>query len=56
MNIEATAYALLVYVPRHDDDMTNGIVRWLNTQRLLDAGWASTQVRVIERTNCKRWS
>lgn len=44
MNIEATAYALLVYVPRHDEYITDGIVKWLNTQRLLDAGWASTQV------------
>lgn len=47
MNIEATAYALLVYVPRHDEYITDGIVKWLNTQRLLDAGWASTQDTAI---------
>lgn len=44
MNIEATAYALLVYTPRHNDEVTDDIVKWLNAQRLLDSGWASTQV------------
>lgn len=44
MNIEATAYALLVYVPRRQEDVLDGIVKWLNTQRLQDGGWASTQV------------
>jgi CD109 antigen len=43
-NIEATAYALLVYVARQEL-MVDPIVRWLNTQRLYDGGWASTQVR-----------
>ena len=44
MNVETTAYALLVYVPRHEDDKTEGIVKWLNNQRLMESGWASTQV------------
>lgn len=40
-NIEATAYALLVCVMRQEIYVDN-IVRWLNTQRLQDGGWAST--------------
>ena len=40
-NIEATAYALMVYVQRREI-LVDGIVRWLNTQRLTDGGWAST--------------
>ncbi|CAH2004526.1 unnamed protein product [Acanthoscelides obtectus] len=40
-NIEATAYALMVYVARQEIYVDN-IVRWLNTQRLTDGGWAST--------------
>lgn len=40
-NIEATAYALMVYVARQEMYVDN-IVRWLNTQRLTDGGWAST--------------
>ncbi|KAK7573777.1 hypothetical protein V9T40_010968 [Parthenolecanium corni] len=47
MNIEATAYALLVYTPRHNDEVTDDIVKWLNAQRLLDSGWASTQDTAI---------
>ncbi|XP_065221551.1 CD109 antigen-like [Planococcus citri] len=43
MNIEATAYALLVYVQRQQEGIMEGIVKWLNTQRLTDGGWASTQ-------------
>lgn len=41
-NVEATAYALLVYVERQQP-MLEDIVKWLNAQRLTDGGWASTQ-------------
>nr|CAD7430447.1 unnamed protein product [Timema monikensis] len=41
-NIEATAYALLTYVARQEV-LTDPIVKWLNSQRLTDGGWASTQ-------------
>ncbi|KAF5272540.1 hypothetical protein FQA39_LY07864 [Lamprigera yunnana] len=40
-NIEATSYGLLVYVARQEV-FVDYIVRWLNTQRLTDYGWAST--------------
>lgn len=36
-NIEATAYALMVYVARQEV-LVDFIVRWLNTQRLTDGG------------------
>lgn len=42
LNIETTAYALLVYVSRREY-FVDPIVRWLNSQRLNDGGWASTQ-------------
>lgn len=42
INIETTAYALLVYVSRQEL-LTDPIVKWLNSQRLTDGGWASTQ-------------
>lgn len=45
-NIETTAYGLLVYVSRQEL-MIDAIVKWLNTQRLTDGGWASTQVRLL---------
>ncbi|XP_071875421.1 macroglobulin complement-related [Bombus fervidus] len=41
-NIETTAYALLVHVARQEI-MLEPIVKWLNSQRLTDGGWASTQ-------------
>ncbi|XP_014471965.1 PREDICTED: CD109 antigen [Dinoponera quadriceps] len=41
-NIETTAYALLVYVARQEYN-TEYIVTWLNSQRLTDSGWGSTQ-------------
>lgn len=41
-NIEATAYALLVYVQRREL-IVDGMVNWLNSQRLTDGGWASTK-------------
>ncbi|KAK9732382.1 Alpha-2-macroglobulin family [Popillia japonica] len=41
-NIEATAYALLVYVQRREL-IVEGLVNWLNSQRLTDGGWASTK-------------
>ncbi|XP_017785160.1 PREDICTED: CD109 antigen isoform X2 [Nicrophorus vespilloides] len=40
-NIEATAYGLMIYVARQEI-LVDNIVRWLNTQRLTDGGWAST--------------
>nr|XP_023020660.1 CD109 antigen [Leptinotarsa decemlineata] len=58
-NIEATAYALLVYVARQEIYVDN-IVRWLNTQRLTDGGWASTSdtanamKALIEYTSAQR--
>ncbi|CAG9820933.1 unnamed protein product [Phaedon cochleariae] len=58
-NIEATAYALLVYVERQEIFVDN-IVRWLNTQRLTDGGWASTSdtaqatKALIEYTSAQR--
>ncbi|KAL1110500.1 hypothetical protein AAG570_008028 [Ranatra chinensis] len=58
-NIETTAYALLVYVARQEI-MTEPIVKWLNSQRLTDGGWASTQdtawalKALIEYTNRNR--
>ncbi|CAD6233371.1 GSCOCT00007160001.2-RA-CDS [Cotesia congregata] len=42
-NIETSAYALLLYVERSQDYKADGIVKWLNSQRLTDGGWASTQ-------------
>jgi CD109 antigen len=42
MNIETTAYALLTYVSRQEI-LVDSIVNWLNSQRLTDGGWASTQ-------------
>lgn len=42
LNIETTAYALLVYVSRREI-LVEPIVRWLINQRLTDGGWASTQ-------------
>lgn len=58
-NIEATAYALMVYVARQEVYVDN-IVRWLNTQRLTDGGWASTSdtanamKALIEYTSAQR--
>uniref|UniRef100_A0AAR5PB89 NTR domain-containing protein n=2 Tax=Dendroctonus ponderosae TaxID=77166 RepID=A0AAR5PB89_DENPD len=58
-NIEATAYALMVYVERQELWVDN-IVRWLNTQRLWDGGWASTSdtanamKALIEYTSAQR--
>lgn len=42
LNIETTAYALLVYVSRREL-FVEPIVRWMINQRLTDGGWASTQ-------------
>lgn len=58
-NIEATAYGLMVYVARQEIFVDN-IVRWLNTQRLMDGGWASTSdtanamKALIEYTSAQR--
>ncbi|CAG9856305.1 unnamed protein product [Phyllotreta striolata] len=58
-NIEATAYGLMVYVARQEIYVDN-IVRWLNTQRLTDGGWASTSdtanamKALIEYTSAQR--
>ncbi|XP_049816717.1 CD109 antigen isoform X1 [Schistocerca nitens] len=45
-NVETTAYALLTYVARQEVNL-DYIVKWLNSQRLTDGGWASTQDTVI---------
>ncbi|XP_073953212.1 macroglobulin complement-related isoform X2 [Choristoneura fumiferana] len=57
-NIAATAYALLACMDHQDNN--EPIVMWLNAQRLMDGGWASTQDTyislraLIEYTNRKR--
>ncbi|XP_035435862.2 CD109 antigen [Spodoptera frugiperda] len=57
-NIAATAYALLACMDHQDNN--EPIVMWLNSQRLQDGGWASTQDTyialraLIEYTNRKR--
>ncbi|XP_032519438.2 CD109 antigen [Danaus plexippus] len=57
-NIAATAYALLACMDHQDNN--EPIVMWLNSQRLKDGGWASTQDTyialraLIEYTNRKR--
>ncbi|XP_057663740.1 CD109 antigen [Diorhabda carinulata] len=60
-NIEATAYGLMVYVARNEQEvLVDNIVRWLNTQRLTDGGWASTMdtanamKALIEYTSAQR--
>ncbi|CAH0551728.1 unnamed protein product [Brassicogethes aeneus] len=60
-NVEATAYGLMVYVARQALDVqVDNIVRWLNTQRLTDGGWASTSdtanamKALIEYTSAQR--
>jgi len=59
INIETTAYALLVYVARKEPYIDD-VVKWLNSQRLTDGGWASTQdtaiamKALIEYTNRNR--
>ena len=45
-NVETTAYALLTYVGRQEL-FVEPIVKWLNTQRLSDGGWASTQDTIV---------
>uniref|UniRef100_A0A182NU17 TEP1-F n=1 Tax=Anopheles dirus TaxID=7168 RepID=A0A182NU17_9DIPT len=42
LNIQTTAYALLTYVSRQELHV-DPIVAWLNAQRLMDGGWASSQ-------------
>lgn len=42
-NIETTAYALLLYTARQQVFLIQPIVRWLNTQRLTNGGWATTR-------------
>ena len=49
-NIEATAYALMVYTNRQEFQ-TDAIVKWLNTQRLHEGGWASTQVTNLSQVS-----
>ena len=46
-NIETTAYALMIYVQRQEIRV-EAIVKWLNTQRLYNGGWASTQVFYLQ--------
>uniref|UniRef100_T1IN02 CD109 antigen n=1 Tax=Strigamia maritima TaxID=126957 RepID=T1IN02_STRMM len=48
MNVEATSYALLVYVLKGGIGMIQEeIVRWLNTMRMSDGGFISTQDTII---------
>lgn len=42
-NIETTAYALLLYTAKQQVFFIQPIVRWLNSQRLTDGGWATTR-------------
>ncbi|XP_053614245.1 CD109 antigen [Plodia interpunctella] len=57
-NIAATAYALLACMDHQDNN--EAVVMWLNSQRLRDGGWESTQDTyiatraLIEYTNRKR--
>ncbi|XP_022256776.1 CD109 antigen-like [Limulus polyphemus] len=44
--VEATAYALMVYI-RHGGIIQDQIVRWLNSMRLHDAAFISTQDTVV---------
>ncbi|KAG8180373.1 hypothetical protein JTE90_025423 [Oedothorax gibbosus] len=46
LNVETTAYALLVHVKRQAV-IQKEIVQWLNTQRSTDSGWASTQDTIV---------
>ncbi|XP_042896102.1 CD109 antigen isoform X6 [Parasteatoda tepidariorum] len=46
VNVETTAYALLVHVKRQAV-IQREIVQWLNTQRSTANGWASTQDSII---------
>lgn len=41
-NIETTAYAFLVYTEKKFPRLET-VAQWLNSQRLTDGGWASTQ-------------
>ena len=45
-NVEITAYALVTYVGRQEL-FVEPIVKWFNTHRLTDGGWASTQDTII---------
>jgi hypothetical protein len=45
--VETTAYALLTDVGRHQELFVEPIFKWLNTLRLTDGGWASTQDTII---------
>lgn len=44
--VEATAYGLLVHVAKQAV-IQKEIVEWINTQRLFDGGWSSTQDTII---------
>ncbi|XP_015919307.1 CD109 antigen [Parasteatoda tepidariorum] len=44
--VEATAYALLVYV-RYNGIITDQIVKWLNTMRTTDEGFISSQDTIV---------
>ncbi|XP_023235311.1 CD109 antigen-like [Centruroides sculpturatus] len=45
-NVETTAYALLTYI-LHQGVLQPKIVEWLNSQRLTEGGWASTQDTIM---------
>lgn len=45
-NIATTAYALLVFIKRQAV-IQKEIVEWLNTQRLHDSGWATTEDTIV---------
>lgn len=45
-NIATTAYALLVFIKRQAM-IQKEIVEWLNTQRLYDSGWATTEDTIV---------
>ena len=45
-NIASTAYGLLVYIKRQAV-IQKEIVEWLNTQRLYDSGWSTTEDTIV---------
>lgn len=50
LSVEATSYALLVYIAR-EGALQENIVRWLNTMRMTDGGFISSQVGLMNIYN-----
>ncbi|KAJ6219290.1 hypothetical protein RDWZM_005102 [Blomia tropicalis] len=54
-NIVATAYGLLVYIKK-EALIKKEIVEWLNTQRLYDSGWATTEDTIVAMEALNQYS